>query len=154
MKTKLPDFWTGEDISILDGVKTFGDIGEVALKVVQRFPIPHGQVCGPLSTGGTGSFEANVQAMAHAIGRLKSEGKPLFSQLPMEDSMLRVKAIQGARHDPFELLEEVYGRIFKTGKVNPLYFMQNWKESQGARWEHERGLQHSLEIIYLRPKYS
>ena len=60
-------FWTEEDASELSRAKTFEVMAVVALRVIARMPQPVGQVCGPITTGGTGSLEKNLEIFRRII---------------------------------------------------------------------------------------
>ena len=52
-------FWTERDTSLVARARSFSDLAHTALAVLARMPKPVGRVCGPISTGGTGSMENN-----------------------------------------------------------------------------------------------
>ena len=56
----MNNYWFDKYIKDLGKAKTFKDIGNIALRVLNRFPGYACQVCGPVSTGGLGSRDKNI----------------------------------------------------------------------------------------------
>lgn len=57
------EHWTDSERELLETARlrgTFADLAAIALTILPRLPKPVGQVCGPISTGGLGSIEANL----------------------------------------------------------------------------------------------
>src|SRR6266481_5273332 len=106
-------------------------------------------VCGPISTGGRGSVEANMAMFHKGICLLAKQGKVIFDQRPFEVPMRRFIA---ARKEPgyaHELLDEFYLLLFKSGLIKELHFLPGWEGSTGARWEHEQAPRHGMAVFYL-----
>ena len=139
-------YWTVEDEHDLFRARIFEELCTIAMRIILRMPKPIGQVCGPITTGGRGSVEANLKAMEEAIQKLQSEGKNIFDQSPFEGSMAMIKKLPYYRG---QLLETFYLPLFKGGFVQTLYFLPDWQSSQGATWEHDRAKDFNLEIVYL-----
>ena len=134
----------------LKKAKEFKDLLPIALRVISRVPAPVGEVCGPMTSGGFGSTEANFRLFRAVIDRL-SRRLNIFDQMPFEGTMSRIFKAQPAHtHDgDIRLLEEFYLPIFQSGLVSTLYFMPNWRTSRGARWERRNGRKLGLGIINI-----
>lgn len=144
----MPDYFTLQDKEILIRAKRFSELYPVARGILERMPKPIGQVCGPISTGGTGSREKNLERMIKTIEALTLQGFIIFNQMPFQDSMARI--ISFYKEDgPMRLLEEFYLPLFESGLVATLYFLPDWKTSRGASWEHAQALRLDIRIIYL-----
>jgi len=94
-------------------------------------------VCGPISSGGMNSRDANLFVFSRAINRISEDGLLIFSQMPFENGMDRIyksdPKLQGLR-----LLEEFYLPIFRSGFIKLLCFLPGWECSIGASWEHKQ----------------
>ncbi|HUZ92667.1 MAG TPA: DUF4406 domain-containing protein [Candidatus Paceibacterota bacterium] len=129
-------------------VTTFEELGETAFLVLMRMVQPVCMVCGPISTGGRGSIEENLTQFEIAISMLAARGFHVFSQMPFERPMHRIKNTPYYR-DGLQLLEAFYLPIFEARLVRHLYFLPDWKTSEGARWEHAQAIRIGMEIHYL-----
>ncbi len=141
-------FWKERHKRLLEKAKSFSDVGRVAFAVQRSMPAPISQVCGPISTGGYNIIARNMEMLREAIAHV-ARSEVVFNQLPMEQSMFRIRAQLGESYNPFELLNEVYLPMFEQPKLRRLYFVKGWRSSQGSRWEHEQALRLGKDIIYL-----
>jgi len=139
---------TNEDLVGIDCAVTFEELREIACTILSRMPWPVGIVCGPLTSGGFGSFELNRREMQRAIRKLNDEDKGVFNQLIFEDAMHRIMKNKSYYKGGNHLLETFYLPILER-YIRKMYFLQGWKGSQGATWEHQTGLRLGIEIIYL-----
>jgi len=140
--------WNLEDSRAIESAHTFEDLLEVALKIIDRLPQPLGMVCGPITTGGLGCSEKNLEVLEKTIENLRKQGLTIFSQLPFEMPMFRIKKTtyyKGGSH----LLETFYLPIFESGKVKRFYFIKGWESSGGATWENKQAKRIGIAIIYL-----
>lgn len=142
-------YWTQQEISLLETATDFSELKDIALIVLRRMQRGIVQVCGPISTGGLGSVEANISRFDEVITRLTSEGENVFDQIPFEDSMHRIKEQRPCDGYNFALLEEFYAPIFESGLIWKFYFLQDWQSSVGARWEHEQACKLNIEKVFL-----
>jgi len=144
----MNDYWTNEDIKNLEQAQTFSALSAIALDVLKKMPQPVAQVCGPISTGGTGSMEQNLAVLNQTIKTTQAQGKIVFDQVPFQLAMHRIKRLIGAQSN-VALLDGFYLPLFESGLIKTLYFLPNWQTSQGATWEHEQAKRLGLEIVYL-----
>ena len=150
-KWRLEKYWKRKDKADLLKAKTFVRLQKIAMRVIRRMPQPVGEVCGPITSGGYGDKNKNIRAFKAAIKKLIVQGNNIFNQMPFEDSMeriLRTPVFKGGD----QLLAEFYLPIFKSGLIKTLYFMDNWKTSFGARYEHRQAKKLHIPIFYL-PRY-
>lgn len=142
-------YTTKQDLEEIGKAKTFEGLATVALKIIDRLGYPVAMVCGPITTGGTGSQQENVAKIARAIRALREETKEIvFNQLVFEDPMMRIKETPYYR-DPSHLLETFYRPIFERGKIQTFYFVTGWQSSFGANWEHAEAVRLGISIVYL-----
>jgi hypothetical protein len=143
-------------MDFLDHLTTYDEAKDLALRMLQRLAQPVSQVCGPLTTGGRGTFEANVEMLHLAIQSLTQEGHIVFDQRPFEIPMrklVQAHVASGGRGYDYSLLERFYLPLFASGLIKQLYFLPGWESSIGASWEHQRGKELGLEIFYLSDSF-
>lgn len=143
------DFWTEEDSILLEKADSYSDLFRVAEKVLRRMPPPVFQVCGPVSTGGLGSIEKNLEEIEKMIKKLQGEKKSVFNQIPLEAHIQRIKAKRDFKGYDESILSDLYLPLFESGLIHSLCFLPDWKSSTGAKWEHEQAERLGLGIIYL-----
>ncbi len=141
--------WTEENIQKIELLETYADMKEIALQMLKDLPQPVVQLCGPLTTGGRGSFEANIEMFNEGIQFLAKQDKTIFDQRPFEIPMQKLKAVRKDSGYAYELLNEFYLPIFESGYVKELYFLPGWENSVGACWEHEQAQRLEITISYL-----
>ncbi|MBI4992006.1 MAG: DUF4406 domain-containing protein [Candidatus Harrisonbacteria bacterium] len=144
----MEPYWLNQDIADVQAVNTFEELADLALRIIRRMPQPVAQVCGPITSGGLGSVEKNLERFQKTIDLLRDRGESIFNQMLFEQPMFRIKATpyyQGGD----QLLHKFYLPIFESGLVKILYFMSDWQSSYGAKWEHEQALRLGIKIRYL-----
>ncbi|MFY9461760.1 MAG: DUF4406 domain-containing protein [Candidatus Sungiibacteriota bacterium] len=141
------NYVTQQDLEEIDEASTFEALRRTAFRILRRMPQPVGMVCGPITTGGV-TVEENLAALAKGIDERIRGGKNIFIQLFFEAAMHRIKNTPYYR-DGNHLLETFYQPLFKAGLIKTLYFLPNWRSSDGATWEHEQALRLNMEIAYL-----
>ena len=146
-------YWVPEDRLACETVSSCEVLAGVGIQILTRMKhdvgdTPVGMVCGPISTGGLGSQEKNLQALTYWIAKLVSSGHPIFSQLPFESALWRISNVSDCLGE-FALLEGFYLKLFQSGLIGILYFLQNWQTSVGATWEHDQALALGIERKYL-----
>ncbi len=141
--------WTQREWEALPQVQSFADLAEIALTILRRMPQPSGEVCGPISTGGKGSIEANIAEFNTTIDRLLAQGLTIFDQVPFEQHIFDLIAGGKGSRLQNELLEKFYSPLFTSGLINTLYFIPGWESSHGATWEHQQARELGINIVYL-----
>lgn len=141
--------WTDEEIKSLDEIATCADMYLVARPILERIPAPVIQVCGPISTGGVGTIEGNLAAMAQAIQYLEERGNNVFNQLPFEVPMHKIVESYKKSGYAMPILEDFYLPIFESRLVSILHFLPDWQSSIGAKWEHEQAKRLGIDIKYF-----
>jgi len=142
-------YWIDRDFEAVKTAATYTDLFAVAEQILHRMPRPRAQVCGPITTGGAGSVEANLRRFDRAVTLLEKEGVGVFDQVPFEATMQRLKTLLEGEKYSMKLLEDFYLPIFEKHLVDRLYFLPDWQSSTGARWEHQQASRLGLEIMYL-----
>ncbi|MBX4211048.1 hypothetical protein KW783_03710 [Candidatus Parcubacteria bacterium] len=110
-----------------------------------RIPKKVYQVCGPISTGGLGSMDANVIRFRFAICELQRRGYNVFDQMPLQSAIVRVMKV--AWREPgycLPIMDAIYRGIFASGYVDVAIFLPDWLSSVGTR--DERKMSHEFKI--------
>ena len=144
---------------LLDRAKTFKDLSDIALAVMNRMPTGIEMISGPISTGGLGTPELNLKVFSGVIEILIEDYRlNMLSQMPFEAAMGRFAAAwrtdnPGSRYC-MPILDDFYDRVFSTGKVLHLHFLHDWESSFGATWEHDNCERWGIKRIYLEREIS
>lgn len=139
---------TDQDIKEIGAAATFQELGAIALKALERFGTAT-MVCGPITTGGTGSKEKNLEIFQTTIAFLDKSGFMIFSQMPFEEALWRIKDSPEYR-EPADLMNGFYLPLLRSGLVTTLFFIPGWEQSFGANWEHRMATELGIRIVYLK----
>lgn len=143
-------YWEKEDWDNLENANSIDDLYMIAQIIISRMQKPLIQVCGPITTGGLSSVEANLNAFNETIKKLQNDGLNVFDQMPFEKSMERITKSIGSKSEASgSILTNFYYPIFKSGVISTFYFMPNWQSSFGAKCEHEKAKELGIKIVYL-----
>jgi hypothetical protein len=144
-------YWEEKHFDALEKATTYKELFLVAESVLKTMPAPIAQVCGPISTGGAGSVEKNLERFRVTIAALESQGIEVFNQMPFEIPMQKIKEVREGMYKKYDnlLLEDFYLPIFESGLVECLHFLPDWESSVGTRWEHEQAVRLGMKIEYL-----
>lgn len=145
--------WKPHHLELVKTLDTYAGMRELAFAMLQDLPGPIIQVCGPLTTGGRGSFKANVEALHDAIHWLVGQGKNVFDQRPFETPMRRLVEARITPGYAYDLLTEFYLPLFESGHIKELHFLHDWESSTGARWEYEQGIRLGIAIFHIPPDF-
>jgi hypothetical protein len=125
----------------LEMASTMGYLAAVANSVLFRMKKSKGprivQICGPMTTGGLGSQEANMLRFKRAIVVAEHHGLAVFNQIYLEDAINRITGYKAGGEYFVDILEILYRKIFESGYVNKVLFLPDWQSSVGACWERE-----------------
>lgn len=148
--------WQPKDYKRMNNAKTFKDLSDQALAMMRRSPGTMSWVCGPITNGGQGSIETNLEIFSQIIQQLNKQGKNAFSQLPFATDLNRINGTLNQYNigEKTDLLQGFYKPIFTSGLIDTVYFIPDWKSSAGARWEHDTLTKLGTNIVYLEPDFS
>lgn len=144
---------TVEHFELLDAAKQYACLLPVALSLLDLLH-EEGQeismVCGPISTGGFGTIEANEQHFSKVINHLSQRhGLVIFDQMVFEPVIKRLKVnLQPEGYD-WRILYDFYLPIFRTGRIRQKFFIPGWDKSIGARWERLQAPLHNIKVFDL-----
>lgn len=140
-------YLTQQDAEDIKKAKTFYELVIIGHRILNRMKEPIAQVCGPISTGGNGSVDENLNVFAKAIKFLNQKGVNVFNQLPFERAFDKImKNYKTSGYDT-PILEEFYGPLFESNKIKQVYFLPGWRKSIGAKWEYSYAKKLGIKII-------
>lgn len=155
MKLKINEthyeHWDETDKADLLKAESFTDLAVIALRVIPRFGGKVVFVSGPITTGGCGNIQENLEVIARTIEKLK-EKQQVFSIMPFEQKMGPMvkdwnKNNPGKYCNP--LLNKFYDRIFEPEIVCITYFIHGYESSHGSMWEYERCVSKGIRFSFL-----
>ncbi|MEK7080032.1 MAG: hypothetical protein AAB901_01970 [Patescibacteria group bacterium] len=141
--------FTDEEASAIAFAESFEAAAQVAVAALARIREAGGeiaQICGPISTGGLGSRELNMQRFRNAIACALSAGRVLFDQRPFEDAIARLSPDHSAENYDARILEEFYRAVFTSGHITRILLLPDWESSHGARWERSLAVELGITI--------
>ena len=142
-------YWTKSNFEQLATAKSHKELFRIAEEVLARMPRPRVQVCGPISTGGAGSIEANIKIFTKAIDALTKQGVAVFDQTPFENAMYKIRMKNSPDNYDHDILNDFYSPIFENKLIDEAHFLPDWQTSTGASWEHDIASRHKVKIIYI-----
>jgi hypothetical protein len=146
------DYYQPVHYRLMGEARSFEVLLPIALDVIRSLPDKATMICGPMTTGGLGNMRANMRRFAIVTDLYAAREPNLFTQLPFEGAMDRIKAstyYRGVDH----LLESFYGELFASGCIRRLCFLPDWESSYGARWEYERARELDLDVRHFGPQF-
>ena len=143
-------FFKREDHADIGEARSFEALLPIALRVLERMPPRVLMVCGPISTGGLGSIEKNLERFHVAIRILIMRGENIFSQMPFEHPIQQIRKIPGYEQGHEHLLNSFYLPIFKSGRITRMCFLPDWHSSKGARWEFRQANLLGIDRVFFR----
>jgi hypothetical protein len=145
---------TPKELEQLERSTTYFELAQIAMAHLASYPKPIVEVCGPITTGGLGSIEKNLEVFALAVQHLKDQGKTVFDQLPFQDAMVRLKENYEARDGyMMSILEDFYQPIFESGIIDEMHFLPDWQTSKGATWEYGQAEKLGIKIFHFSPSW-
>lgn len=132
--------------------QTFAELSLIAVAELRKFKDGAEILCGPITTGGRGNVEENLQVFATTIHTLQQQGRSIFNQMPYEERIFYLTrcwkeqnpSVAAEYHTP--ILDGFYAPLFKTGIIRRGLFLPGWKSSRGARWERQQFFELGIEV--------
>lgn len=140
---------TEADKKDINHAKTFRELVIIGLRLISRMKQPVVQVCGPISTGGSGSVKDNLKSLSKTIRRLSNDGLSVFNQLPFERAFNRIMKNYKTNGYDTPILKEFYKPIFDSGKIKRIYLLPGWQRSVGSKWEYNYAKKLGIKTILL-----
>ena len=132
--------------------QSFPQLAQVALERLKRRGQEVSIVCGPITTGGTGTRQGNLEVFKAVIRALKSQKIELFNQMPYEPGLERLSQDwqkNGGTGYCQEILDEFFLPLFESSYITRAFFTHKWWTSTGAKWEHDVCFRLGLKVVYL-----
>ena len=149
MNEVTKQYWKEEDFVALENTRSMKDMLSVAENIISRMSSGLSQVCGPISTGGKGSVEANLAYFNEFILQLQEKGVPTFYQIPFESNIYHLLKNVEYKQTQEHILLDFYLPLFRYGKIKELHFIPGWESSVGATWEYNTVKELGLEIVLI-----
>lgn len=146
-------YFSDQELLEINQAPSYSALCVYALEVLKRMPPDVCMVCGPITTGGLNSPEANLRRFSGAIDLLHRHNYNVFTQMPFEEPMHRIQSQDPPGTSGLVLLNEFYLPVFSSGKVTRLCFLPGWQTSFGASWEHDRAIDLGLVRKYFRDDF-
>lgn len=134
---------------------SFEELVVVALGELKKFKDGAELVCGPITTGGQGSVEANLAVFNKVIDHFVRVDRPIFSQMPYEGKIFLLRR-EWINKDPNRaneyyhgILERFYLPLIESGLIRTAWFIEGWESSVGAKWEHKQLRMVGAHLRYL-----
>lgn len=131
---------TAKEIQFLNSASSFEQLADIALEYLIRVRSSHSEIiliCGPMSTGGCGDFQKNMDRFNRSIEVALSRGVMVFNQVLFQEVMIRICDWKEGEPYPMDILEIFYARVLSSGHITKALFLRGWESSLGARWERE-----------------
>lgn len=96
------------------------------------------QICGPITTGGLGSVEANVARFKFAVQRASENGFVVFDLPAFQEAIGRVTNFQKDAPYNWGILDDFIGKVLGSGYISRAFFLPGWESSTGSKWEREQ----------------
>jgi len=142
-------YWETVDFQKLHKAQSIWEIYEVAKNILSRMPETLAQVCGPITSGGKGSIEENLNYLNDSIQELQKQGIHIFDQMPFEETFHRIVREKTYSQTYENILIDFYEPIFQSGKIKTLYFIPGWENSTGAKWEYAQAKALGIKTVFL-----
>jgi hypothetical protein len=147
-KRKVPHYWTADIRGAAHIAKTFEELSKVGLDLLKTLGDDVILVSGPISTGGRGSIEENLNVFNEVVHRFIENGENVFDQTPFEDMIKRLRKELGDEEGT-RTLEEFYRPIIESGHITEMRFLPGWQTSVGATWERKLAMENGIRIVDL-----
>lgn len=146
-------YYLPEDIARMSSCQTYEELHEVAFAVFSRIDGEASMICGPITSGGLGCPRENLRVFELATRLVAKHEPSLFTQLPFENAMARIRAEGRHYKGDLHLLEAFYLPLFRSRKMQKLFFLPHWETSRGTLWEHRQAEELGIRRLYIRPRF-
>lgn len=122
-------------------------LAKQAMYDIKKMKPPVIQICGPISTGGFGNIEDNINCLASVIEECQKNNLSVFNQLDYEPRLDMILK-DYAEYD-YPILEYFYLPILSSHAINGLVILPLWHTSIGTTWELNFAKNNNIPFIYL-----
>jgi hypothetical protein len=139
---------------------SFEELATIGLAELKKFSGEIEIVCGPITTGGLGKVERNLEVFQAIIFRMLRRGRPLFNQMPYEKQIFLLRSEwketesqkKPSTYEP--VLEEFYRHLFEARRITRAWFIPGWESSNGACWERRLLSSLDVEIVNISKEWT
>ncbi len=143
------DHWLQEEHDETLRCDTFKQLAGVGIRILGEFKLKSGgkkvvMLSGPMTTGGLGTFEANMHVFGHCVDIARENGLRVFNQLPFQTAMIRIlnlpknPTFTTSEIYPQTILDDFYWPLMQSGGIDCMYFLPTWETSNGATQEWQK----------------
>lgn len=136
----MQEHWSDEHRARLITIGSLEEAGIMAVDLLSELAASGKeivQICVPMTTGGLGNLQANMNRFALAVETARANGLHVFNQIPFQEVIIRVTDHHSGGGYDMNILEIFYRTIFESGHVSRALFLPDWESSRGARWERD-----------------
>jgi hypothetical protein len=129
------------EVKAVAKASTMEELAEVAIRFLRRISKKGHEVieiCGPMTTGGLGDFNANMKRYNHAIKMAVQSGYVVFDLPFFQPAIVRILDFkEGQPNYNWEILHVFLRKVFESRYIVKGFFLPDWQSSIGASWERE-----------------
>lgn len=145
----MHDHWTAEQLAFLGTIEDLDHLGDFALAQIREIrPAPLVMVCGPMTSGGLPTYEANAERFRNVHVQLHCENVTFYNQLPLQAVTKRVTTHHSGGEYCTDILERIFRPLLESDYIYKVIFLPEWERSRGAAREHEIAQAKGLIIEY------
>lgn len=139
-----------QEIAHIYQTTSFTELATIVKKALTKTNTPLVELCGPLTTGGAGSYEKNMQVYKQAATYLEQHEVHVFDLVSIEKQIVKlVNEYEDNTIAQKELLNNFFLELFSSGNIHQAYFLPGWRSSNGASWEHEQCKKLGIQTIEM-----
>lgn len=148
-------YWDIKLSGQLARARTWQELCQVAVVVLEKIPRPTVLVCGPLATDDLPTREENRHVLNLATSRLRMTGLNVFDRTPFEDKSFEVTqywkrqnrlGLDNRREVEFD------GPLLNSKWFSAAYFLTGWENDLQARRERDQLEQQGV-VLYKFPSH-
>lgn len=122
-------------------------------RIIARGNGPWHLVCGPITTGGLGSRNLNLDIFHQHIVAETKKGFQVFNQMPFERKLLQISSAYPEQFTDTSnpILDIIYLPQIKARKFERVKMIPGWETSKGATQEHDQSILSNINVEFLAP---
>jgi hypothetical protein len=137
MKHPSLKYYKVEHFKLIEQAETFEELSKIAIDILKCMPKSIAMACGPISSGGTGNLDTNLEIYTKTVNKLWDKKINVFTWEPFQNRLGVLKAKSGNtfKERNLTLLEGFYGPLYRSKLITKMYFIHGWESSHGSNWE-------------------
>ncbi len=118
-----------------------------AIVEISKMKTPIIQFCSPISTGGFGNTDDNLEYLCSLIQSAERRGLSVFNQVSYEEQLNQI--LKNHHGYDYPILDFFYNPILTSRKISGLIFLPLWETSIGSQWEHEFAISLGIPVFHI-----